>query len=73
MAKRAGKVEREAKRLVDALHHATEGRPMQWRSLDALRFDAEGEAVRHAVGEGWIEVVGGHSVCLTDKGRQLSR
>lgn len=61
-----------ARRLVKALSAATAGRPQQWRSLIELGYGEDSAAVRHAVGEGWLLIEGGHSVCLTDAGRWLT-
>lgn len=66
------KPETLALHLMRALHDATDGRPMQWRSLAGISDVAETrEAVQLAVDRGWLLVEGGHSVCLTDEGRQL--
>ena len=63
------KIETEALQLVDTLYRSTGGRPQQWRALIVLR-GATDEAVQHAVDQGWVIVEGGHSVALTDHGRQ---
>jgi len=65
------KTETSALRLMRALYDATDGRPMQWRSLEGLDVPETDEAVRYAVTRGWVTVEGGHSVCLTDDGRRL--
>lgn len=48
----------------------TGGRAMHWRSIrliaDRSNIDAPAEPLAVAVNKGWIEVNGGHSVCLTD-------
>lgn len=62
-------IETQAISLVRHLHSSTGGRPQQWRSLIGLR-DSTQEAVQYAVDQGWIIVEGGHSVCLTDHGRE---
>jgi hypothetical protein len=67
------KTETSALRLIRALYDATDGRPMQWRSLEGLDVPETDEAVRYAVTRGWMMVEGGHSVCLTDDGRRLTR
>jgi hypothetical protein len=59
-------VEATAVRMVRRLYEATGGRPMQWRVLVAV--GAAQAAVERAVERGWIEVVGGHGVCLTEAG-----
>ena len=65
----ASKLDTQALQLVDALFASTAGRPQQWRSLGGLR-GATDEALQHAIEQGWFIVEGGHSVCLTDKGRR---
>jgi hypothetical protein len=60
-----------AVQLVRTLYDATDGRPMQWRSLEGLDAPEAAEAVRYAVTKGWMMVQGGHSVCLTDAGRRI--
>jgi hypothetical protein len=57
--------------LVRAVYNATDGRPMEWRSLEGLDVPETDEAVRYAVTRGWMMVQGGHSVCLTDAGRRI--
>ncbi len=57
--------------LVRAVYNATDGRPMQWRSLEGLDVPETAGAVRYAVTQGWMMVQGGHSVCLTDAGRRI--
>jgi hypothetical protein len=64
------KTETSALRLMRALFDATDGRPMQWRSLEGLDVPEMDEAVRYAVTRGWMMVEGGHIVCLTDDGRR---
>jgi hypothetical protein len=56
----------------------TGGQPMQWRSILLIgvrcRIRAPAmlkEMVAYAEKEGWLTSEGGHSVCLTDKGRRL--
>ena len=58
--------------LIRGLYDATEGRLMQWRSLDDLDVPQSAEAVRYATTRGWIQVESGNSVCLTDAGWRLS-
>jgi hypothetical protein len=57
--------------LVRAVYNATDGRPMQWCSLEGLDVPETAEAVRYAVTRGWMMVQGGDSVCLTDAGRRI--
>ncbi|WP_425065639.1 hypothetical protein [Reyranella sp.] len=69
---RKTKTESLALHLIRALYDSTGGRPMQWRSLAGISEGGETqEAVHLAVDRGWLLVEGGHSVCLTDAGRQL--
>ena len=64
--------------LCRALAAATAGKPMQWRSLTTiagqarLRADQVGAAVARGVEKGWLIVEGGHSICLTDAGRNAA-
>lgn len=67
-----------ARRFVNALAVDTGNRPMQWREVGSIatraRLGADAEkAVAHAKALGWVEVVDGHSVQLTDTGRQVAR
>lgn len=63
-----------APKLRDDLFRRTAGRPMQWRSLAGISDAAETrEPVQHAVDRGWLLGEGGHSICLTDAGRQVLR
>lgn len=60
--------------LMRALYDATDGRPMQWRSMAGIADGSETqEAVQLAVDRGWLLVEGGHSVCLTDEGRRACK
>jgi hypothetical protein len=60
-----------AVQLVRALYDATDGRPMQWRSLEGLDLPDAAAAVSYAVTRGWLLVQGEHTVCLTDAGRRI--
>lgn len=67
-----------ARRFVGALSTDTEGRPMQWRSIGSIavraRLGAETDrTVSHARELGWVEIMDGHSVQLTDEGRKVAR
>ena len=71
MARRT-ETEALALHLMRALYDSTGGRPMQWRSLAGISAGGEShEAVQLAVDRGWLLVEGGHSICLTDAGRQV--
>lgn len=60
-----------AVQLIRAVYNATDGRPMQWRSLQGLDAPESAEAVRYAVTRGWLLVQDKHSVCLTEAGRRI--
>jgi len=66
------KIESRALHLIRGLYDASEGRPMQWRSLDDLDPRQTNEVERYATTRGWIKVETGSSVCLTDAGWRLS-
>ena len=54
---------------VHYLYALVRGRLHQWRMLSGMPTTAE--AVYLAVERGWVECEGGHSVALTDAGRQM--
>jgi hypothetical protein len=68
-----------ARRLVAELARVTGNRPMQYRMLSAiaavLKFTDEQAlaAAAQAEQQGWLLVEDGHSLCLTEAGRQLAR
>jgi hypothetical protein len=68
----ASETESLAVQLVRALSDATDARPMQWRMIEQLN-DATADAVEFAAARGWVQVEGGHSIALTEAGRQLVR
>jgi hypothetical protein len=59
-----------AVQLVRALYDSTNGRPMHWRMIERLD-GASADAVEFAIARGWVRVEGGHSIALTESGRQL--
>ena len=61
-----------ARHLVRALYYATDGRA-RWWLLPANLNDVTNEALAVAVERGWMLMDRGHSVCLTDAGRDLVR
>jgi len=67
----ASETESLAVQLVRTLYAATNGRSMQWRRLEQLD-GATADAVEFAAARGWVEVEGGHSIALTEAGRQLA-
>ena len=70
----ASKVRQSAKELARhvtrALYEATDGQPRRWRMLSAIP-DATAASVLFAVDQGWLELEGAHSACLTEEGRRL--
>jgi hypothetical protein len=54
---------------VHYLYALVRGRLHQWRMLSGMPTTAD--AVHLAVQRGWVECEGGHSVALTDTGRQM--
>lgn len=71
---------RLAARFVAALFDDTAGRPMQWRSIGTIGARARirdpkqlAQAVKDAEAAGLLTVEAGHSVCLSEKGRQAAR
>ena len=65
------RIEMLALHLVRAVYNATDGQPMQWRSLEGLDWPESAAAVSYAVTRGWLLVQGEHSVCLTEAGRRI--
>ncbi len=59
-----------AQYVVRAVYEATDGQPGKWRMLSGIR-GATADAVLCAVEQGWLELEGNHSVCLTEGGRRL--
>ena len=68
----ASETESLAVQLVRALSDAPDGRPMQWRKIEHLD-GATADAIEFAAARGWVQVEGGHSIALTEAGRQLVR
>lgn len=68
--------DRKVRRLLSAAQKATKHkRPGTWIETDdvadSLGLNDVGDAVRLAAARGWLEVEGGHSMRLTEAGRQL--
>lgn len=66
--RKGGSIASAAERFVRRLYKASEGRPGFWCSIVGL--DASEEVAAEAQRQGWIETIGGHSVRLTEQGRQ---
>jgi hypothetical protein len=65
----AEQLEKAARLLVRALYYVTDGE-LRWWVLPASLNDPAKEAIDCAVERGWL-LDRGHSVCLTDAGRDL--
>ena len=52
------------------LYEACDGRPRKWRMLSSIP-GATAASVLYAVDQGWLELEGAHSACLTEEGRRL--
>ncbi len=59
-----------ARHITRAVYEATDGRPRQWRMLSTIP-GATAASVLYAAEQGWIELEGAHSACLTEEGRRL--
>ncbi len=59
-----------ARHITRAVYEATDGQPRRWRMLSAIP-GATADAVLYAQEQGWIELEGAHSACLTQEGRRL--
>jgi hypothetical protein len=71
MATKTSKATQElARHVVRSVYAATDGQPMKWRMLSGIPGATAG-AVLYAVEQGWVELEGAHSVCLTEEGRRL--
>ena len=68
----ASETESLAVQLVRTLYDATGGHPMQRRMIEQLD-GATADAVEFAAARGWVQVELGHSIALTEAGRQLAK
>ena len=60
-----------ARHILRRLYEATDGRPMQWRTL--VTNKTADAAVELAAESGWLLIDSKKGVCLTDEGRSLVR
>jgi hypothetical protein len=71
MASKARQSTRDlARHVTRAVYQATDGERRRWRMLSSIP-DATADAVLYAVDQGWVELEGAHSACLTEEGRRL--
>jgi hypothetical protein len=72
---RSSEADHAARLLVTNIARLTRGQPMKWVSLHEVTGHLDQAAAVHAVSvaeaKGWLTIEGGHSVCLTEKGRTL--
>jgi hypothetical protein len=59
-----------ARHITRAVYQATDGQPRRWRMLSTIP-GATAASVVYAQEQGWIELEGAHSACLTEEGRRL--
>ena len=59
-----------ARHITRAVYEAANGQPGRWRMLSGIP-GATAVSVLYAEEQGWIELEGGHSACLTEEGRRL--
>ena len=53
-----------------AVYESADGQPRRWRTLSTIP-GATAASVLYAVEQGWLELEGAHSACLTEEGRRL--
>jgi hypothetical protein len=58
---------------IRVLYGATDRQPSQWRSLEGIGVAESPDAVRYALTRGWLVVLDGDRVCLTDSRRTLNQ
>jgi hypothetical protein len=56
-----------ARNVTRGLYEATDGQPRKWRMLSSIA-GATAASVLYAEPQGWIELEGAHSACLTEEG-----
>jgi Mn-dependent DtxR family transcriptional regulator len=61
-----------AVQLVRTLYDARDGHPTQWHKIEQLDVTTA-DAVEFAAARGWVQIEGGHSIALTEAGRQLAK
>jgi hypothetical protein len=59
-----------ARHITKAVYEATDGQSRRWRMLSTIP-GATADAVLYAEEQGWLELEGAHSACLTEEGRRL--
>ena len=59
-----------ARYVTRAVYESADGQPRRWRTLSTIP-GATAASVLYAVDQGWRELEGAHSACLTEEGRRL--
>jgi hypothetical protein len=59
-----------ARHITRVVYESADGQPGRWRMLSTIQ-GATAAAVLYAEEQGWIELEGAHSACLTEEGRRL--
>jgi hypothetical protein len=59
-----------ARHITRAIYQSSDGQPGRWRMLSSIP-GATAASVLYAEEQGWIELEGAHSACLTEEGRRL--
>jgi hypothetical protein len=59
-----------ARHITRAVYESSDGQPGRWRMLAGIP-GATAASVVYAQEQGWIELEGAHSACLTEEGRRL--
>lgn len=59
-----------ARHITRAVYESTDGQPRRWRMISTIP-GANADAVLYAEEQGWIQLEGAHSACLTEEGRRL--
>jgi hypothetical protein len=59
-----------ARHITRAVYESTDGQLRRWRMLSTIP-GATAAAVLYAEEQGWLELEGAHSACLTEEGRRL--
>ena len=59
-----------ARHITRAVYEAADGQPRRFSMLSTIP-GATAASILYAVDQGWIELEGAHSACLTEEGRRL--
>ena len=59
-----------ARHITRAVYESADGQPRRFRMLATIP-GATATSVLYTVNQGWLELEGAHSACLTEEGRRL--